>query len=334
MRCSQSEKLEVIRVVEDSQLGVRRTLEELNINRSTFYLWYQRYRELGCDGLACKSSSRRRFWDAIPPWEREKVVEVALEYPDKTPRELAWQITDQRGYYISESTVYRILKVNDLIASPAFTVLTARDKFVQPTKKVHELWQTDFTYLKVVHWGWYFLSTVLDDYSRYIISWLLCTGMAASDAKETIEAAIAVSGVKDAKVITRPRLLSDNGPCYVSGELMSYLSDHGIGHIHSKPYHPMTQGKIERYHRSMKNIILLEHYYSPDELKERIDAFVDCYNHERYHKSLKSVTPADVYHGRAAAILQLREQIKSETIKRRRNEYRKNIASGKPRLSL
>ena len=327
MRCSQGEKLEVIKVVEESQIGVKRTLLELNINRSTFYLWYQRYCELGYDGLAVKASSRRRFWNAIPPWEREKVVEIALEYPDKTPRELAWLITDQRGYYISESSVYRILKANDLIASPAFTVLTARDKFINPTQRVHELWQTDFTYLKVIQWGWYFLSTVLDDYSRYIISWRLCTGMAASDVKETIEEAIAVSGVKDARVITRPRLLSDNGPCYVSGELKSYLSGHGIGHVRSKPYHPMTQGKIERYHRSMKNIILLEHYYSPNELKERIGAFVDYYNNERYHESLNNVTPADVYLGRDRKILERRKQIKERTLKLRRKHYRKMIAT-------
>jgi putative transposase len=327
MRCSQGEKLEVIRVVEDSQLGVRRTLEELNINRSTFYLWYQRYRELGYDGLVAKPSSRKCFWNAVPPWERKKVVETALEYPDQTPRELAWLITDQRGYYISESTVYRILKANDLIASPAFMVLTARDKFVQPTQRVHELWQTDFTYLKVVHWGWYFLSTVLDDYSRYIISWRLCSGMAASDVKETIEEAIAVSGVKDARVLTRPRLLSDNGPCYVSGELKSYLADRGIGHVRSKPFHPMTQGKIERYHRSMKNIILLEHYYSPEELKARITAFVDYYNNERYHESLNNVTPADVYFGRDREILERRKQIKEGTLKLRRKHYRKMIAT-------
>jgi transposase InsO family protein len=327
MRCSQSEKQEVIRVVEDSQLGVKRTLQELNVNRSTFYLWYQRYRELGYDGLAARASSRRRFWNAIPPWERQKVVEIALEHTEKTPRELAWQITDQRGYFISESTVYRILKANDLIASPSFMVLTARDKFVQPTQRVHELWQTDFTYLKVVHWGWYFLSTVLDDYSRYILAWRLCSGMATSDVKETVEEAIAVSGVGDARVVSRPRLLSDNGPCYISGELKIYLSDQDIGHVRCKPFHPMTQGKIERYHRSMKNIILLEHYYSPEELKTRIGAFVNYYNNERYHESLNNVTPADVYFGRSQEILERRKQIKERTLKLRRKHYRNMIAN-------
>jgi transposase-like protein len=150
MRYSQAEKMEVIRIVESSGLGVKRTLDELGINHSTFYNWYRRYEEGGYDGLAPRKASHRRFWNAIPPREREKVIELALDHPEKSPRELAWTITDKRGYYISESSVYRILKAQDLISAPAFMVLTARDRFPEPTRSVNELWQTDFTYLKVV----------------------------------------------------------------------------------------------------------------------------------------------------------------------------------------
>jgi putative transposase len=145
MRHSPSEKLEIIRVVEDSSLGIKRTLRELDINRSTFYEWYRRYREGGVEALAIKPSQERRFWNAIPPWVRKRVVETALEHLDKSPRELAWYLTDTQGYYISESSVYRILKVNDLITSPAYTVLSAKDKFDQPTTYVNQLWQTDFS---------------------------------------------------------------------------------------------------------------------------------------------------------------------------------------------
>jgi len=325
MRHSPSEKREIIRVVEDSSLGIKRTLRELDINRSTFYEWYRRYREGGLEALAKKPSQERRFWNAIPPGVKTKVVETALVHLDKSPRELAWYLTDTQGYYISESSVYRILKVNDLITSPAYTVLSAKDKFDEPTKHVNQLWQTDFTYLKVIHWGWYYLSTVMDDYSRYILSWRLCSGMSAEDVKATVDDAIAVSGVKHVYLRHRPRLLSDNGPCYISGELKQYLADQGFLHIRGKPYHPMTQGKIERYHRSMKNILLLDNYYSPDDLKAEIARFVDHYNHRRYHESLNNVTPADVYYGRAAEILKKREQIKTKTLRKRRESYRKNI---------
>jgi putative transposase len=282
MRYSQSEKMEVINIVEGSDLDVKATLAELGIHRSTFYEWYRKYEEGGYDGLAPKRGAKHRFWNAIPPREREKVIELALDNPERSPRELAWTITDKRGYYISESSVYRILKAQNLTPTPAFMVLTARDKFPEPTRAVNELWQTDFTYLKVVRWGWYFLSTVLDDYSRYILSWRLCSSMTAADVKATVEDAIEFTGVEHARVVNRPRLLSDNGPCYLSGELREYLEGRGIGHTRGKPYHPMTQGKIERYHRSMKSVIRLDNYYSPEALEREIATFVDYYNNGRY----------------------------------------------------
>lgn|GEM_PF-3012794 len=113
--------------------------------------------------------------------EKKRVVDQALEKPELTPRELAWHITDSQGAFISESSVYRILRDYDLVASPAYIVLTAADEFRHKPKRVHELWQTDFTYFKIIGWGWYYLSTILDDYSRYIIAWLLTSTMAADD---------------------------------------------------------------------------------------------------------------------------------------------------------
>ena len=320
MRYGQAEKMEIIRLVEGSPVSVRQTLTELGINRSTFYNWYQRYEQGGPDALEAQYRPPEQFWNEIPPREKARVVETALEHPEKSPRELAWYITDKRGYYISESTVYRILKAHDLVTSPVYTVVSALEKFPQPTKAVNELWQTDFTFLKVVHWGWYYLSTILDDYSRFILAWRLCRGMSAEDVKQTLEAAIRFSGVRHVTVVSRPRLLSDNGPCYISKALGEYLAEEGIGHTRGKPYHPMTQGKIERYHRSMKNLILLEHYYSPPELEEQIGVFVEYYNHNRYHEALNNVTPADVYYGRDRDILERREQIKQQTMRLRRKQ--------------
>src|SRR5262249_30703978 len=115
------------------------------------------------------------------------VVNAALADPERSPRELAWQLTDRTGHFLSESSVYRILKAADLITSPAFVVIQAADRFSQPTRRPNELWQTDFTYLKVVGWGWYYLSTVLDDYSRYILAWTLTTTMQATDVMATLD---------------------------------------------------------------------------------------------------------------------------------------------------
>jgi len=315
--------MQIIRLVEDSPLSVKQTLWELNINRSTFYKWYRRYEQGGFEALANRYRRPKPFWNALPPWEKQRVVEMALEHPEKSPRELAWHITDSRGYYISESTVYRILKANDLVTSPVYTVISAQDKFPNPTKAPNERWQTDFTWFKVIHWGWYYLCTILDDYSRYILAWQLCTGMSTDNVRDTIEAAIGFTGVRDPRVLHRPRLhrprlLSDNGPCYVSQALKEYLEQEGIAHTRGKPYHPMTQGKIERYHRSMKNVLLLENYYSPDELMDQIGLFVDHYNNNRYHEALDNLTPADIYYGKGNEILKRRERIKNNTLRQRR----------------
>ena len=313
-----SEKMAIIRLVEDSELSIRRTLVEINVSRSSFYRWYRAYERDGLDGLKNHSRSSRKHWNRIPDSVRELVVDVALQQPELTPRELAWHLTDTHEYFISESSVYRILKAHDLVTSPQFVVMSAADAFQNPTRYVHELWQTDFTYFRVVGWGWYFLSTVLDDYSRYIISWRLTTTMAASDVTATLEDALEVAGLTKAKVHHKPRLLSDNGPCYISKELREWLQDRDMKHTRGAPYHPMTQGKIERYHRSMKNVVKLEHYYFPWELENAITEWVAHYNHERYHESLDNVTPADVYNGRRNDILDRRSMIKTRTLMQRK----------------
>ncbi len=196
--------------------------------------------------------------------------------------------------------------------------MSAADTFQNPTRRVHELWQTDFTYFRVVGWGWYFLSTILDDYSRYIISWRLTTTMVASDVTDTLKDALEATGLTEATVQHKPRLLSDNGPCYISKELREWLQDQDMKHTRGAPYHPMTQGKIERYHRSMKNVVKLEHYYFPWELENAIADWVEHYNHERYHESLDNVTPADVYNGRRNDILDRRSMIKARTLTQRK----------------
>lgn len=322
MRYTQAEKMEIIRLVEESELSIKQTLEELDVSRSTFYRWYRRYEKEGYDGLANRSPTARRFWNKIPEEEKDDIVDAALERPEMSPRELAWHITDTKGAFISESSVYRILKSYDLVTSPAYIVMAAADEFHHKTKRVHELWQTDFTYMKIIGWGWYYLSTILDDFSRYIIAWKLTTSMSADDVKATLDLAIEKSDVAGVKVKHKPRLLSDNGACYVAKDLQEYLVDKEIKHTRGKPYHPMTQGKIERYHRTMKNIIKLQNYYLPWELEQEISSFVKYYNHERVHESLDNMTPADVYNGRAREIQTLRNRVKKETMQQRR---RKNL---------
>ena len=316
MHYNQSEKYEIIRLVEASDLGVIRTLRQLKINKSTFYKWYSQYSRYGYDGLAKRKVKRQTNWNRISDTDRDKVVEIALEKPELSSRELAWHITDYYKYYISESSVYRILKANGLITIPAFRIMSAADSFYDKTTAINQMWQTDFTYFKILGWGWYYLSTILDDFSRYIIHWELCSTMKADDVMQTVERAMQKTGLSEKNP---PKLLSDNGACYISKDLAEYLDDWNIKHVRGRPMHPQTQGKIERYHRSMKNVVKLDNYFSPEQLEFKMNEFVHFYNNERYHESLQNLTPADVYFGRAQRILKHRKIVKLKTLNDRKN---------------
>ena len=176
MRYPAAEKLEIIRLVEGSPLPVRHTLAKLGIPRATFYRWYDRHRQGGLDALADRVPRAERVWNRIPQAGRDSVIQLALDDPALSPRELAARFTDTRGYFISEASVYRLLKARGLVTSPAFIVIKAADAFKDKTTAPNQLWQTDFTYLKVIGWGWFYLSSVLDDFSRYIVAWKLGRG--------------------------------------------------------------------------------------------------------------------------------------------------------------
>jgi len=150
MRYPTSEKLEIIRLVERSHLPARRTLETLGILPSTFYRWYDRYQAGGPEALEDKPSIPRRVWNRIRDGVRKRIVDLALDAPELSPRELATRFTDTESYFVSEASVYRLLKAHDLITSPAFVVMKAADEFKDKTTAPNQLWQTDFTYLKVI----------------------------------------------------------------------------------------------------------------------------------------------------------------------------------------
>jgi putative transposase len=326
MRYPASEKAEIIRLVEQSALPVKRTLEKLGIPRATFYRWYDLYQSGGLEALDDRSPRPNRVWNRIPGDIRERILRLALDEPPLSPRELAVRFTDTEKYFVSEASVYRLLKAYDLITSPAFIVVKAADEFKDKTTAPNQLWQTDFTYLKVTGWGWFYLSTVLDDFSRYIIAWKLCATMKAGDVTATLDLALEASGLDQATVLHRPRLLSDNGSSYIAADLAEWLDGQGMKHVRGAPYHPQTQGKIERWHQTLKNRILLENYYLPGDLEREIEAFIAHYNDRRYHESIHNLTPADVYFGRGQTILLERERIKRQTIANRRLQHHAQAA--------
>ena len=316
MRYTKEEKLEIIRLVESSDLPLKRTVKELNVSTSTFYSWYNKFLEGGPDALEDKKC--RSTWNKIPESYRTKVIEVALDRSEDSPREVATFMTDNSGHFISESSVYRILKAVNLITSPNHILVKAANEFKDKTTRIHQMWQTDFTYFKVEGWGWFYLSSIMDDYSRFIIHHELCTTMKTPDVERNVEAALIKTGLPEGR---RPKILSDNGSCYISEDIKDFMKEKGITQVHGAPNHPQTQGKIERYHRSMKNVVKLHHYYSLSDLKKAIDEYIEYYNNERYHESLNNCTPASVYNGTNKIILEQRQLLKQKSMKQRRRNH-------------
>ncbi len=315
---SKYQKLEILSVVEGSGLSVSQALSKIDIPVSTFYRWKRNLNQHGLEGLEDKSPGHIRPWNTLLQEEREKVREISLLNPEWSSREVALHISDTCGFTISESSVFRILKNEGLIKPRVVKTFPASNEYKTKTNRPNELWQTDATYMLVKNWGWYYLISVLDDFSRRILAWKLQTTMDADAYSEVIELACETTGINNAPIAEKPNLLTDNGSALISKAFGEYLEAKNIGHILASPYHPQTNGKIERYHRSAKEKITLMVWESPDEMRAEIANFVDYYNSKRYHEALGNVTPDDVYFGRREAILERRKILKKKTLKNRK----------------
>ena len=319
---SVQEKMEILRAVECSPLAVTEALARLDMPASTYYRWRRAFRRQGRTGLADASPYKGRIWNQLLPDERDKVLEVAMVCPEWSPREIAFHLADNEGFTVSESTVYRILKKAGWIKPRVVKTFPAASEYHSKTSRPNEQWQTDATYLHAKNWGWYYLISVLDDFSRRILAWKLQSCMDADAFSEVIELACEATGMDNVPAEDRPLLVTDRGAALISRDFGDYLEAHGLGHILASPYHPQTNGKIERYHRSCKERVLLEVWETPMALQRQIARFIDYYNSQRYHEAIGNVTPDDVYFGRREGILARRAKLKTKTLARRRASNR------------
>jgi len=304
-----TERAHILNEVECQPRGKRRILVSLGVPKSSYYRWR---RESPLPG------SKGRPWNRITPNEERRILAVAREFPNLSSRQLAAWITDNEGFFVSESTVYRILRREGLVKRQEIQVSAAKEYHTKTTRP-HQMWATDASYFRVAGWGYYYLVTVLDDYSRFILAWKLQKDMSADSLIEVIQKAVDTTGMTDVPVENRAWLLSDNGSGYVSRAFRDYLHLVGIGHILAAPYHPQTNGKIERYQQSLKRQVNQLPYEFPSQLEQAIADFVEYYNHHRYHKTLRDVTPADVLYGRRQQILERRKEVRIRTLDRRRD---------------
>ena len=320
---SAEQKLAILRAVECSPLPVTEALACLDMPASTYYRWRRAFRRQGRQGLQDASPHKGRVWNQLLPDERDKILEVAMVCPEWSPREIAVHIADYAGFTASEATVYRLLKKAGWIKPRVVKTFPASSEYHSKTNRPNEQWQTDATYLHAKNWGWYYLISVLDDFSRRILAWKLQPCMDADAFSEVIELACEATGMESVPPQDRPLLVTDRGPALISRDFGDYLEAHGLGHILASPYHPQTNGKIERYHRSCKERVLLEAWETPMALDREIGRFIGFYNSRRYHEALGNVTPDDVYFGRREAILARRAALKTKTLARRRASNRK-----------
>ena len=311
------EKAMVLALVKASKTCKSQTLAEIGIHRRTYYNW------VGQEKSGRKGSVKRRPWNRIMEKEEQLVLARARTSPELSSRQLSLQLVDDYGCWVSESTVYRVLKREGLVKTAEIKGFAAGKEYQHKTMKPNEMWATDCSYLRAVDWGYYFLVTVMDDYSRYILAWDLKRDMTADSLMDVVQRAIDATGMSQVPVKDRTSLLSDNGAGYVSRAFTDYLRLVGIKHILAAPFHPQTNGKIERYHRTLKGEINQVPCDMPSELKEAIDNFVEYYNYRRYHEAVGNVTPADVYYGRRQQILSQRKEAKRKTLKLRLKHNRK-----------
>jgi len=325
---SAQERSNIISRVEDTRWGKRKILTQLQVPKSTYYRWRAR----ALQGKQASSTASTRIpWNRLTPPEEAAVLAAARESPEWSSRQLATWITDYQDLSVGESTVYRLLKREGLVKPPGMQLVAGKE-YQRKTSGPHQMWATDASYLRVVGWGYYYMVTVMDDYSRFILAWKLQLeklklDMTSDSLIQVVQLAIDASGMTEVPLADRTRLLSDNGSGYVSRAFRDYLGLVGIRHILAAPYHPQTNGKLERYHQSIKQEVNQVPYEVPGDLEVATLGFVDYYNNRRYHKALGNVTPDDVLKGRRDGILIRRREVKAQTLRWRQRYNRQRRES-------
>jgi putative transposase len=317
-RLSLEDKVKLLKEVHSLRGKRKSRLVELGIPTSTYYNWQRNYRQGGADNLGRSNRQPNNIWNRLTKEECERILDKALMHPELSCRLLSIKITDEEEFSVSGSTVYRLLKRNNLISPRPISDMPAASEWRHKTSRSDEIWQCDATHYFVAGWGYYKQIAVQDDYSRYPLAWDVKPDETAFSISEVMEQAIEnAQGLNHLQDDRRPTLLSDNGPGFTSHILAGYLKMHDIRHIFGKPYHPQTQGKIERFHRSIKERVCLLVYCSPDELKKAIDEAITRYA-QTPHTALGNVSPKDVYLGKREEILAKRALKKRLTLVRRK----------------
>ncbi len=314
------QKAALIEAVEAHGHGREKRLGDIAMPASTYYAWRNRYEEDGSSGLEHKGRGRKA-WNKLTQREEDMVLRAAHSRPELSARLLAIHLLDEEELSIGKTTVFRILKRHGLITPRPQDEMPAEKQWRHKTTRPDEIYQCDATMFLIPGWGRYEAIPVIDDYSRKLLAIPLMPDETSGSIAMAVEEALETAKREGHNPRVRPKLLSDNGPGFIGEVLATYLKVHDIGHIFGAPYHPQTQGKVERLNRKMKEAMILNVSCSPDELQRQLRQFQRIYN-ATPHSSIFNVSPNQMYAGRLKKILKRRALIRRKTLERRRSENR------------
>lgn len=289
-------------------------LNWLGLAPSKYHTWVHRY------GKANEHNGKipRDYW--LEEWERKAIIDFHHKNPLNGYRRLTFMMNDADVVAVSPSTTYRVLKNAGLLDRHNVKPSKKGKGFKQP-KKPHKHWHIDISYLNLGG-TFYFLISVLDGYSRFIVHWDICEAMREQDVELVLQKALEkYPGVK-------PRIISDNGPQFIAKDFKVFLRIFGLSHARTSPYYPQSNGKLERWHGTIKDeCIRPSAPQTVEEAIRRVTDYVEYYNEARLHSAIGYVTPADMLAGRADSIQSARDQRLEAARERRRQKRQQNVAA-------
>lgn len=309
-------KRELIEAVEAAPFSALQACKVLGLNPDRFYQWRAR------ESLIDKPPLAKLAPHKLLKEEQEEIIRYALEYPEQRHRELWYNLDRKEKVHVSPSSVYRVLKSEDLVLPHAFGK-PHREKVKPDPRAPHEDWMVDITYIPIQAIDWY-LIVLLDVYSRYIVGWELSSSMTWRDVQRVIDFGMEDWGLRDSHV--KPRLHNDNGSQLKAKKLRQWLREMGVLQDFSRPKVPEDLAILERFMRTVKQgEVYPGEYVDQYAARDGISQFIDYYNHRRPHQSLGYVTPYDMLTGKDEELIQQRKE-RHIAAQKRRKEVNKRMA--------
>jgi len=318
MRFTPEEKRKIIQLVQASSQSTAAILRQIQISHSTYYKWLSNYQKKGLDGLVNQNTAPKKYWNSITPDEQRAIIQLTLQDPIKTPAEIAGKFTEQQQSFISASTVYRILNQYDIINDSSIRRLDSRRHLSNVATRVNQIWCTEFIFIKMTGWGYYYLLVLLDDYSRYVVGRKLLTAIQREDVQNLVRKTLSQWRLNSIDLKHHARLLTDNSPHYFTRRLKNYLQDNDLRNVHGNVSNTRLLSFVSQEGHNRKNIIHLFNYHLPAELERQIDWFIQRYHQESHLPTSPPVSPEAVYCDQTESVLTNRKALKADTMARRK----------------